>query len=633
METKIFYKNYLKLEHIGRGANAHVYKVKHAKLGHIRAIKILNDYIEDENDSSYQSFLKECKTLLKIGNGNHPNIVRIYGPDLIENHAIVEMDYIKGVTLDNYIKEKRYIGYDEIDTFIHDIVGALAYTHRDIYRFLMTPEEDNLDLDPNDGKKYLIPKEKEQELVNKYGIVHNDLHSNNVMRCDYDGRFVLLDFGLSKQNGVYVKSSCKSDGSPEYKAPEKYDSEDITPSSDVYSLGVLLYEVLTGRPPFVLDIGIDGRPSYAALNKICKQHKEENPPSIYLLRKEAFESVVPGAVYERDYPEWLDKIIMKCLSKSPKDRYTDARELLDDINRHKNNDKSQAYRSKDDSQNGSTETDQPISQPQDNNISTSDISKGNNKGCYKTAWGVILVACVLAVLALVILWRFHSEDSSQILLEEIILPSTKYELTVGDTLHIVPQVKPANATDTIVKWESSDPNIVRNEGNNFIAVNKGQSIVTVTNKSGTVTSNASILVNDIEANVEHIGTQPGATPKPVTPKRSRNTPPITSNKSDVKPAAIEIPDNIQDALNMLIDNSISTDARLNSINRIIEIYFEQDAKIRTVGETDIILDYENVEDFLRRIALSRRIASIEIIGSEKHEKLIELSVKEKNKKR
>ena len=74
METKIFYKNYLKLEHIGRGANAHVYKVKHAKLGHIRAIKILNDYIEDENDSSYQSFLKECKTLLKIGNGNHPNI-------------------------------------------------------------------------------------------------------------------------------------------------------------------------------------------------------------------------------------------------------------------------------------------------------------------------------------------------------------------------------------------------------------------------------------------------------------------------------------------------------------------------------------------------------------------------------
>ena len=155
----------------------------------------------------------------------------------------------------------------------------------------------------------------------------------------------------------------------------------------------------------------------------------------------------------------------------------------------------------------------------------------------------------------------------------------------------------------------------------------------MTNKSGTVTSNASILVNDIEANVEHIGTQPGATPKPVTPKRSRNTPPKTSNKSDVKPAAIEIPDNIQDALNMLIDNSISTDARLNSINRIIEIYFEQDAKIRTVGETDIILDYENVEDFLRRIALSRRIASIEIIGSEKHEKLIELSVKEKNKKR
>lgn len=626
METKIFYKNYLKLEHIGRGANAHVYKVKHAKLGHIRAIKILNDYIEDENDSSYQSFLKECKTLLKIGNGNHPNIVRIYGPDLIENHAIVEMDYIKGVTLDNYIKEKRFIGYDEIETFIHDIVGALAYTHRDIYRFLMTPEEDNLDLDPNDGKKYLIPKEKELELVNKYGIVHNDLHSNNVMRCDYDGRFVLLDFGLSKQNGVYVKSSCKSDGSPEYKAPEKYDSEDITPSSDVYSLGVLLYEVLTGRPPFVLDIGIDRKPSYAALNKICKQHKEENPPSIYLLRKEAFESVVPGAVYEQDYPKWLEKIIMKCLSKSPKDRYTDARELLDDINRHKNNNKSQILKGKGDSQNVRIETDE------DKNMTPSDSAKGNGKGRHRTIWRFILIICVLAVLALVTLWRFHNEDSSQILLEEIILPSTKYELTVGDTLNIVPQVKPANATDTTVKWVSSNPNIVRNEGNNFIAANKGLSIVTVTNESGMVTSSASILVNDIETNIEHIGTQQGTTPKPVTPKRSGTPHPITSNKSDVKPAEIEIPDNIQDALNMLIDNSISADVRLNSINRIIEIYFEQDAKICTVGETDIILDYENVEDFLRRIALSRRIASIEIIGSEKHEKLIELSVKEKNKK-
>lgn len=274
-----------------------------------------------------------------------------------------------------------------------------------------------------------------------------------------------------------------------------------------------------------------------------------------------------------------------------------------------------------------------MSQPQDNNISTDNISKGNNKGWCKTAWRVILAACVLAVLALVILWRFHSEDSAQILLEEIILPSTNYELTVGDTLHIVPQVKPANATDTTVKWVSSNPNIVRNEGDNFIAVNKGLSIVTVTNKSGTVTSNASILVNDIEANVEHIGTQLGTTPKPAAPERSGNTPPITSNRSEVKPAAIEIPSNIQDALNMLIDNSISTDARLNSINRIIEIYFERDAKICTVGETDIILDYENVEDFLRRIALSRRLASIEIIGSEKHEKLIELSVKEKNKKR
>lgn len=627
METKIFYKNYLKLEHIGRGANAHVYKVKHAKLGYIRAIKILEGYIEDENDPSYKSFFKECKTLLNIGNGNHPNIVKIYGPDLIDNHAIVEMDYIQGVTLNNYIKRKKFIEYKEVETFIENIVGALAYTHHDIYEFLMDPEEDNLELDPHDGKKYVISKDKKTELVNKYGVVHNDLHSNNVMRCDYDGRFVLLDFGLSKQDGVFVKSCCKFDGSPEYMAPEKHTGKEITCGSDVYSLGILMFEILAGRPPFIVKVGTDGDISRPSWDKIEKQHCYETPPSIYSLRKEAFERVVPGAVYERDYPEWLDKIIMKCLSKSPKDRYTDARELLDDINRHKTNNKSQILKGKDDYQNGRIETDE------DKNMTPSDSAKGNGKGRHRTIWRFILTICVLVVFALVTLWRFHNEDSSQILLEEIILPSTKYELTVGDTLHIVPQVKPENATDTTVKWVSSNPNIVRNEGNNFIAVNKGQSIVTVTNESGTVTSSASILVNDIEANVEHIGIQLGTTPKLVIPKRSGNTPPINSSKSDVKPATIEIPDNIQDALNMLIDNSISADVRLNSINRIIEKYFEQDAKICTVGETDIILDYENVEDFLRRIALSRRLASIEIIGGEKHEKLIKLSVKEKNQER
>ncbi len=331
---KLFYEHYIKLAHIGKGANAHVYKVRHAELGYVRAIKVLNEYIEDKNERVYQSFLNECKTLLTIGNGCHPNIVRIYGPDLIDNHAVVEMDCVQGTTLDSYIKQKGFMDYEEVKTFIKDIVGALAYTHHYIYEFLMNPEEDDLEIDPHDGSKYLITPEKEAELVKKYGIVHNDLHSNNIMRRDYDGRFVLLDFGLAVQDGKCIKSSRMRDGSPEYQAPEKFDSEVIDPRSDVYSLGILMYEVLAGRVPFEIQSDADGNVSRRAINLVLNQHQTATPPPILPFRKEAFEAQISGAVYERDYPEWLDDVVMKCLSKKPEDRYKNAKELLDTINVH-----------------------------------------------------------------------------------------------------------------------------------------------------------------------------------------------------------------------------------------------------------------------------------------------------------
>lgn len=331
---KLFFERYIKLAHIGKGANAHVYKVRHAELGYVRAIKILNEYIESKGERTYQSFLKECKTLLAIGNGAHPNIIRIYGPDLIDNRAIVEMDYVQGMTLDSYIKDKGFLDYEEVKTFIHDIVGALAYTHHDIYKFLMNPEEDDLQPDPIDGQKYVITPEKEAELVRKYGIAHNDLHSNNVMRRDYDGSFVLLDFGLAVQDGKCIKSSRMADGNPEYQAPEKFDSETVSPRSDVYSLGILMYEVLAGRVPFEIQLDSDGKISQRAVNIVLNQHQSATPPPILPFRKTAFEKHVPCAIYERDYPKWLDGIIMKCLSKKPEERYADAKELLDVINCH-----------------------------------------------------------------------------------------------------------------------------------------------------------------------------------------------------------------------------------------------------------------------------------------------------------
>lgn len=503
--AKLFYEHYIKLAHIGKGANAHVYKVRHAELGYVRAIKILNDYIESKSERAYQSFLKECKTLLAIGNGSHPNIVRIYGPDLIENHAIVEMDYVQGTTLDSYIKKKGFLEYDEVKTFIHDIVGALAYTHHDIYRFLMNPEEDKLEDDPNDGSKYLISQEKEAELVKKYGIAHNDLHSNNVMRRDYDGSFVLLDFGLAVQDGECIKSSRKSDGSPEYKAPEKFDSGEITPRSDIYSLGVLIFESLTGRPPFVLDINEDEKVSYPSLSKICDEHHNQTPPPIFPLRKAAFERQIPGAVYERDYPEWLENVVMKCLAKKPEDRYADAKELLDDINWHITHEVQKATLNSpsSDSNGQGSNTANPSDTDNDSDVDDDPELLGHKSKANKKNLLFIIGGCIVLVAAILYyILSFGKDQRDCIPATGIDIPATEYSLNVGDSVVIIPKVIPTDASDTIVTLISSNPEIALVKGNTIVALKSGDVILTASTKDTKITKDVLVKVSNINNSIE-----------------------------------------------------------------------------------------------------------------------------------
>ena len=327
----MFFQEYEKLGFIGKGAFASVYKVRHADLGYVRALKVCNQFIEDENDKAWQTFLSECRLLLRIGNGSHPNIVRIYPPRLLDNRAVVEMDCVEGDSLDRYVADNKVIPIEEFYRFAQQIVGAVAYCHVDVYRFQMDPVADNLSPNPADARKYLISPEKERELIAKYGVVHNDLHSNNIIRRDYDGQYILLDFGLAIQDRHCVKSSSRFDGAIEYCSPEKLDRGEVTPQSDVYSLGILMYEVLAGRVPFKCDSSGDGFVSASATNRVYMQHLKEMPPSIFELRKQAFESTHPGETYTADYPQELENIILKCLAKNPADRYANAKELLMDL--------------------------------------------------------------------------------------------------------------------------------------------------------------------------------------------------------------------------------------------------------------------------------------------------------------
>ncbi|MDE5635879.1 MAG: protein kinase, partial [Muribaculaceae bacterium] len=241
---------------------------------------------------------------------------------------VVEMDCVEGESLCNYIRENRFIHIEEFYRFARQIIGAVAYSHVDVYKFLMDPVEDKLEIDPNDGRKYIVSPEKEQELIKKYGVVHNDLHSGNIIRRDYDGQYVLLDFGLAIQDSHCVKSSSRFDGAIEYCAPEKLDRGDISTQSDVYALGILLYEMLTGRVPFQY-INSDGMTLESARNRVYMQHMNDTPTSIYDLRKQSFEATHPGVDYEQDYPDELEAVIMKCLEKNPTNRFKNAKSLLE----------------------------------------------------------------------------------------------------------------------------------------------------------------------------------------------------------------------------------------------------------------------------------------------------------------
>ena len=341
-----YLNEYEKLKNLGEGGFARVYKVRHNDLGYIRAIRELKQPVDNTDDRVYISFIRECKKLLRIGNGNHPNIVRIYQPRLLNTTALVEMDYINGYSLSEYLKvQNNFIPVDEIIRFVCDISSALAYCHEDVYEFCMDRDlDDDLRVDPNDGSKVLLNDAEREKLISKYSIVHNDIHDGNVMRKHYDSSYILLDFGLAVDGDEVVTSSRTKNGRYEYFAPERFrlqDSPDKRPTTqmDIYSFGILMYQMLAGRVPFMYNKE-DAKNSYEVLEvaQYMRKHEEMKVPDIYPLRKAAYESINQDGQYIKDYPEWLELAILKCLEKKPEDRFANGKELYTYVMGHLNED-------------------------------------------------------------------------------------------------------------------------------------------------------------------------------------------------------------------------------------------------------------------------------------------------------
>lgn len=315
---------YTRLAKLGSGGYAEVFKVRHNKYDYVRAVRVISHTITNKDDALYKQFEEECKKLLKLGNGNHPNIVHIYKPDLAGDRAFVEMDFIAGCNLSEYVSENDgFVEIEEVLQFTKDISSALSYCHYDIFEYCMDADKDKLETDPSDGSRFIIDKKTEEKLVNQYRIIHNDMHSGNVMRRKKGG-YILLDFGLSIEGNSVTVSSRRTNGAIEFKAPEKWDKGVITEQSDIYGFGCILYMMLTGAPPFPA-----GDPnSFATQKEMYDAHKSKMPPAILPLRKASFEKKFNQS-YKKDYPDWLENMVMKCLAKNPNDRFSNGKHLHD----------------------------------------------------------------------------------------------------------------------------------------------------------------------------------------------------------------------------------------------------------------------------------------------------------------
>jgi len=263
-------RDYELLGELGRGGMGVVYKARHRRLNRLVALKMIRGAYADEIQIT--RFKIEAEAVARL---RHPNILQIYDIGECEGSPYVALELLEG--------------------------GSLA----DRLRGTALP--------PKQAAEWMVPLVMAMDAAHRAGILHRDLKSANVL-FSADGIPKITDFGLAKRMEMDEGQTHTGQimGTPSYMAPEQArgDTKSAGPPADIYSLGAMLYEMLTGRPPFK---GI------SAIETV-KQVIEEEPVS-------------PSRVQFR-VPRDLETICMKCLEKEPRKRYASAKEMADDLNRY-----------------------------------------------------------------------------------------------------------------------------------------------------------------------------------------------------------------------------------------------------------------------------------------------------------
>ena len=320
---KILDDRYEILELIGTGGMANVYKALCHRLNRYDAVKIMRD-----DTAADECFRKRFRTESQaVAMLSHPNIVSVYDVSHNENIEYIVMELVDGITLKQYMKEHGALPTDEVLNFSIQIAKALAHAH-------------------------------------SKGIIHRDIKPQNVMLLK-DGLIKVADFGIAALQNDIEESTNETVGSVHYIAPEQARGAAADARSDIYSLGIVMYEMMTGRLPYV------GKSDVEVAVK--HMNTEAVPPR----------TIVPGI------PEDLERICLKAMATDITDRYQSAGELLSDLEQFRKQ-LAEASALKADVSSQSIETE---------NIEVEDAGRRKRKKKSKFALG----SGVIAVLILIIL--------------------------------------------------------------------------------------------------------------------------------------------------------------------------------------------------------------------------------------
>jgi serine/threonine-protein kinase len=259
---------------VGRGGMAEVFRARDIRLDRVVGVKTLRDDLA--RDQTFQArFRREAQSAASL---NHPSIVAVYdtGEDMVGNTPVpyIVMEFVDGRTLRDLLRDDRRLLPERALEITDGVLRALDYSHRN-------------------------------------GIVHRDIKPGNVM-LTRSGDVKVMDFGIARavaDSQMTMTQTAQVIGTAQYLSPEQARGERVDARSDLYSTGCLLYELLTGRPPFTGDSPV----------AIAYQHVKEEP--------------IPPSQIDPEVPPWADAIVLKAMRKDPADRYQSAGEMRNDIQR------------------------------------------------------------------------------------------------------------------------------------------------------------------------------------------------------------------------------------------------------------------------------------------------------------